>query len=114
MPCYAGSAELAAVGVSASVFNLVSKLFNVPLLNITTSFVAEEQALVTKDAEECDQTAQGTFLLASSNSIFWSVSYHLMWLFLGFLTRSPGRSSKQQTFSFSINFSGTCCWSWHH
>ncbi|KAJ0983832.1 hypothetical protein J5N97_002188 [Dioscorea zingiberensis] len=43
-----GSVELAAVGVSVSVFNLVSKLFNVPLLNITTSFVAEEQAL---DAE---------------------------------------------------------------
>ncbi|KAK2647440.1 hypothetical protein Ddye_014929 [Dipteronia dyeriana] len=40
-----GSVELAAVGVSVSVFNLVSKLFNVPLLNITTSFVAEEQTL---------------------------------------------------------------------
>ncbi|KAF9597488.1 hypothetical protein IFM89_019015 [Coptis chinensis] len=40
-----GSVELAAVGVSMSVFNLVSNLFNVPLLNITTSFVAEEQAL---------------------------------------------------------------------
>ncbi|CAD6255205.1 unnamed protein product [Miscanthus lutarioriparius] len=39
-----GSAELAAVGVSISVFNLVSKLFNVPLLNVTTSFVAEQQA----------------------------------------------------------------------
>lgn len=39
-----GSAELAAVGVSVSVFNLVSKLFNVPLLNVTTSFVAEQQA----------------------------------------------------------------------
>lgn len=39
-----GSAELAAVGVSISVFNLVSKLFNVPLLNMTTSFVAEQQA----------------------------------------------------------------------
>lgn len=37
---------MAAVGVSISAFNLVSKLFNVPLLNITTSFVAEEQALV--------------------------------------------------------------------
>ena len=44
-PFYVGSAELAAVGISASVFNLVSKLFNVPLLNVTTSFVAEEQAL---------------------------------------------------------------------
>ncbi|XP_072974827.1 protein DETOXIFICATION 44, chloroplastic [Typha angustifolia] len=40
-----GSAELAAVGVSVSIFNLVSKLFNVPLLNVTTSFVAEQQAL---------------------------------------------------------------------
>ncbi|GMN40429.1 hypothetical protein TIFTF001_009653 [Ficus carica] len=44
-----GSAELAAVGVSVSVFNLISKFFNVPLLNVTTSFVAEEQALVNKD-----------------------------------------------------------------
>ncbi|MQL80688.1 hypothetical protein Taro_013135 [Colocasia esculenta] len=40
-----GPVQLAAVGVSASVFNLVSKLFNVPLLNVTTSFVAEDQAL---------------------------------------------------------------------
>lgn len=46
-----GSVELAAVGVSVSVFNLVSKLFNVPLLNITTSFVAEEQALISKAAK---------------------------------------------------------------
>ncbi|KAG0488753.1 hypothetical protein HPP92_007564 [Vanilla planifolia] len=43
-----GSVELAAVGVSVSVFNLVSKLFNVPLLNITTSFVAEQEALDSK------------------------------------------------------------------
>ncbi|GMH30016.1 hypothetical protein Nepgr_031859 [Nepenthes gracilis] len=41
-----GSVELAAVGISVSAFNLVSKLFNVPLLNVTTSFVAEEQALI--------------------------------------------------------------------
>ncbi|KAH9296495.1 hypothetical protein KI387_040083, partial [Taxus chinensis] len=34
--------ELASVGVSISVFNLISKLFNVPLLNVTTSFVAED------------------------------------------------------------------------
>ncbi|XP_065852251.1 protein DETOXIFICATION 44, chloroplastic isoform X2 [Euphorbia lathyris] len=40
--------ELAAVGVSVSVFNLVSKLFSVPLLNVTTSFVVEDQALVRK------------------------------------------------------------------
>lgn len=46
--CFVGSVELAAVGISVSVFNLISKLFNVPLLNVTTSFVAEEQALITK------------------------------------------------------------------
>ena len=48
---YTGAVELAAVGVSASVFNLVSKVFNVPLLNITTSFVAEEQALIGKEED---------------------------------------------------------------
>ncbi|KAL3826163.1 hypothetical protein ACJIZ3_022192 [Penstemon smallii] len=53
-----GSAELAAVGVSGAVFNLVSKLFNVPLLNITTSFVAEEQALATKADDDNSQTAK--------------------------------------------------------
>jgi hypothetical protein len=34
--------------VSVSVFNLVSKLFNVPLLNITTSFVADVNICITK------------------------------------------------------------------
>ena len=54
-----GSVELAAVGVSVSVFNLVSKLFNVPLLNITTSFVAEEQALISKGAEGSSEMDNG-------------------------------------------------------
>ncbi|KAL3691658.1 hypothetical protein R1sor_005309 [Riccia sorocarpa] len=39
-----GAVDLAAVGVSISIFNLVSKMFNLPLLNITTSFVAEDEA----------------------------------------------------------------------
>ncbi|KAK1304959.1 hypothetical protein QJS10_CPB11g02123 [Acorus calamus] len=37
-----GSMELASAGVSVSIFNIISKLFNVPLLSITTSFVAED------------------------------------------------------------------------
>nr|XP_025653038.1 protein DETOXIFICATION 44, chloroplastic-like [Arachis hypogaea] len=56
---YAGPAELAAVGVSTSVFNLVSKIFNIPLLNITTSFVAEEQALISKDSSQTDESNFG-------------------------------------------------------
>uniref|UniRef100_A0A803MK32 Protein DETOXIFICATION n=1 Tax=Chenopodium quinoa TaxID=63459 RepID=A0A803MK32_CHEQI len=55
---FVGSTELAAVGVSVSVFNLVSKLFNVPLLNVTTSFVAEEQALVSMQNETSIQAGQ--------------------------------------------------------
>ncbi|KAL6003077.1 hypothetical protein ACLOJK_023300 [Asimina triloba] len=53
-----GSVELAAVGVSISIFNLVSKLFNIPLLNITTSFVAEQQTLVA-DGEATLSTVAG-------------------------------------------------------
>ncbi|CAN6715485.1 unnamed protein product [Malus baccata var. baccata] len=60
-----GSVELAAVGVSASVFNLVSKLFNVPLLNITTSFVAEEQALASKAEDDFQGDRQSKKLLPS-------------------------------------------------
>ncbi|XP_059668073.1 protein DETOXIFICATION 44, chloroplastic isoform X1 [Cornus florida] len=71
-----GSAELAAIGVSVSVFNLVSKLFNVPLLNVTTSFVAEEQALVTKGNDESvkfDQVAD-----QESKKVIPSVSTSLL------------------------------------
>ncbi|KAJ9180518.1 hypothetical protein P3X46_008749 [Hevea brasiliensis] len=74
-----GPVELAAVGVSASVFNLVSKLFNVPLLNVTTSFVAEEQALISKEKanngssgihDDCVHQPQGkTYFPAVSTSL---------------------------------------------
>lgn len=37
-----GALELASAGVSVSIFNIISKLFNIPLLSITTSFVAED------------------------------------------------------------------------
>ncbi|KAK1322550.1 hypothetical protein QJS10_CPA03g01057 [Acorus calamus] len=63
-----GSVELAGVGVSISVFNLVSKLFNVPLLNITTSFVAEEQATV----DYGEKNSRSTFVAEGPTS---SVEY---------------------------------------
>lgn len=37
-----GVLELAAAGVSLSIFNVTSKLFNIPLLSVATSFVAED------------------------------------------------------------------------
>ncbi|XP_062004222.1 protein DETOXIFICATION 44, chloroplastic [Rosa rugosa] len=89
-----GSVELAAVGVSASVFNLVSKLFNVPLLNITTSFVAEEQALVGKakdGSQQIGDDCQGDkeskkFLPSASTSLALAASIGIaeaVALFLG-------------------------------
>ncbi|KAK8299855.1 hypothetical protein V6Z12_D05G348900, partial [Gossypium hirsutum] len=60
-----GSVELAVVGVSVSIFNLVSRLFNVPLLNITTSFVAEEQALISKSKDDGGFEHQGKKVLPS-------------------------------------------------
>ncbi|QCE01913.1 multidrug resistance protein [Vigna unguiculata] len=39
-----GTLELASAGVSVSIFNMISKLFNIPLLSIATSFVAEDMA----------------------------------------------------------------------
>ncbi|KOM37472.1 hypothetical protein LR48_Vigan03g085400 [Vigna angularis] len=69
-----GAVELAAVGVSASVFNLVSKAFNVPLLNITTSFVAEEQALINRDVESSPKDGNGKY---QSKKLLPSVSTSL-------------------------------------
>ncbi|XP_059654183.1 protein DETOXIFICATION 45, chloroplastic isoform X2 [Cornus florida] len=37
-----GALELASAGVSISIFNIISKLFNIPLLSVATSFVAED------------------------------------------------------------------------
>jgi hypothetical protein len=66
-----GSVELAAVGVSISVFNLVSKLFNVPLLNVTTSFVAEQQAMDTNyiGIAEGKQVGSSICLVKGSNLV---------------------------------------------
>ncbi|XP_015972828.1 protein DETOXIFICATION 45, chloroplastic [Arachis duranensis] len=39
-----GTVELASAGVSMTIFNIISKLFNIPLLSVATSFVAEDIA----------------------------------------------------------------------
>lgn len=49
-----GPVELAAVGVSISIFNLISKLFNIPLLNVTTSFVAEDASKTVRSEDYID------------------------------------------------------------
>lgn len=53
-----GSVELASAAVSMTLFNIISKLFNIPLLSVTTSFVAEDISKNTNrdsttEKEEC-------------------------------------------------------------
>lgn len=50
----AGPVELAAVGVSIAVFNQVSRIAIFPLVSITTSFVAEDDAASKMAAEELE------------------------------------------------------------
>lgn len=54
-----GSVELASAGVSISIFNIISKLFNIPLLSVATSFVAED---IAKNATKVhmSEEAEGT------------------------------------------------------
>ncbi|KAG9131525.1 hypothetical protein Leryth_022052 [Lithospermum erythrorhizon] len=49
-----GAVELAAVGVSIALFNQVSRVAIFPLVSITTSFVAEEDALASQDAKSVE------------------------------------------------------------
>lgn len=39
---FVGPVELGSAGVSITIFNNISKLFNIPLLSVATSFVAED------------------------------------------------------------------------
>lgn len=67
-----GPVELAAVGVSISVFNLVSKVCNIPLLNVTTSFVAEDASEESSGVDDLTkfQESESTPLLSANRKIF--------------------------------------------
>lgn len=62
----AGAVSLAAIGVSVSIFNLISKVFNFPLLNITTSFVSEDGEARAK--AEGKDAGMSTVVSSSSSS----------------------------------------------
>ncbi|XP_059453240.1 protein DETOXIFICATION 45, chloroplastic-like isoform X2 [Corylus avellana] len=58
-----GPVELGSAGVSTNIFNYISKLFNIPLLSIATSFVAED---ISKNASK-DSASEGGCLEGSTN-----------------------------------------------
>ncbi|XP_060168711.1 protein DETOXIFICATION 45, chloroplastic-like isoform X3 [Lycium barbarum] len=76
-----GSVELASAGVSISVFNIISKLFNIPLLSVATSFVAEDIAKNARKvylSEEAEGTNGRLFTGIAERHQFSSVSTALL------------------------------------
>lgn len=65
---WAGSVALASAGVSVSIFNVVSKLFNIPLFSVATSFVAED---ISRNAIE--NLSAGEFLVIGVACWFWLI-----------------------------------------
>ncbi|KAM7497166.1 hypothetical protein LguiA_021580 [Lonicera macranthoides] len=63
-----GPVELAAVGVSIAVFNQVSRIAIFPLVSVTTSFVAEEDALANENLEPQDNENMEMSPVTSSES----------------------------------------------
>ncbi|CAI5478407.1 unnamed protein product [Closterium sp. Yama58-4] len=64
-----GAEELGGVGVAVAVVGVVSKVLNVPLLNITTSFVAQDQHLLAQSPQQQPhQQLQGSPSVPSASS----------------------------------------------
>ncbi|RZC27595.1 Protein DETOXIFICATION 45, chloroplastic [Glycine soja] len=76
-----GTVELASAGVSISIFNIISKLFNIPLLSVATSFVAEDiaKASSTADAKTKQQlsSVSTALLLALVLGFFEALALYL-------------------------------------
>lgn len=76
-----GSVELASAGVSISLFNIISKLFNIPLLSVATSFVAEDVSKNARRLSAADEEegAHGkSFTLSTERLQLSSVSTALL------------------------------------
>ncbi|KAM0867568.1 hypothetical protein ACQ4PT_041902 [Festuca glaucescens] len=58
-----GALELASAGIGVAIFNILSKIFNIPLLSIATSFVAED---ISKNASK--HSSSGKLELPSVSS----------------------------------------------
>ncbi|KAJ3692868.1 hypothetical protein LUZ60_011963 [Juncus effusus] len=87
-----GPVELASSGVAVSIFNIVSKLFNIPLLSVTTSFVAEEISKNNSDTQERMRlpSVSSALLLASGIGIIEAIGLFFgSGIFLNLMGVSP-------------------------
>ncbi|XP_009798015.1 protein DETOXIFICATION 45, chloroplastic-like [Nicotiana sylvestris] len=70
-----GALELASAGISVSIFNIISKVFNIPLLSVATSFVAED---ISKYADEDSAAAERKALPSVSTALVLSAGIGLI------------------------------------
>ncbi|KAG5620867.1 hypothetical protein H5410_006085 [Solanum commersonii] len=70
-----GALELASAGISVSIFNIISKVFNIPLLSVATSFVAED---ISKYADEDSAAAERKSLPSVSTALVLSAGIGLI------------------------------------
>ncbi|XP_071697257.1 protein DETOXIFICATION 45, chloroplastic-like [Rutidosis leptorrhynchoides] len=68
-----GPVQLASAGVSISIFNIVSKLFNIPLLSVATSFVAEDIAKNNNTSRDNSEQAERKQLASVSTALLLAV-----------------------------------------
>lgn len=61
--------ELGSAGVSTNIFNYVSKLFNIPLLSVATSFVAED---ISKNESEDSASGEVQLMVDALNFFCWT------------------------------------------
>ncbi|XP_016558647.1 protein DETOXIFICATION 45, chloroplastic isoform X2 [Capsicum annuum] len=70
-----GALELASAGISVSIFNIISKVFNIPLLSVATSFVAED---ISKYADKDSAAAERKALPSVSTALVLSAGIGLI------------------------------------
>ncbi|CAH9105889.1 unnamed protein product [Cuscuta europaea] len=70
-----GVLELASAGISISIFNIISKVFNIPLLSVATSFVAED---ISKSADGYSATAERKHLPSVTTALVLSAGIGLL------------------------------------
>lgn len=83
------------MGVSISVFNLVSKMFNIPLLNVTTSFVAEAASEESSGVDTLVNSESSPLLSADGKLLAHAICHSL-------------RFSKNTDVFYPLHFAGTC------
>ncbi|XWS33933.1 hypothetical protein CRYUN_Cryun22dG0125600 [Craigia yunnanensis] len=68
-----GAYQLASTAVSVSIFNIISKVFNIPLLSVATSFVAEDISKTRKEVAS-DESTERKFLPSVSTTLLLALA----------------------------------------